>query len=241
MSCGGKGRATVVLFSGAGDPLSVWQNIDAKLTRRARVCAYDRSGEGTSQPTKGPQTFVDMAAALHRTLRAHGVQGPLVLVAHSLGGDIAVTYAARYPAAVRSVVLLDTTPADFAMRVKRLIPATATGVAAFERAQALTFLKWRLNREHLDGARAFPELGRTRMLARGIHLRVLAHGISLATSVPQYGSALEKVWQAGQRTWAKLVPHTKVEIVPHSGHYIYIDAPNLVIRVIVAQVRYAAR
>ena len=241
MVCEGSGRATVVFFSGAGDPLAIWQKIETHRPPGARVCAYDRSGEGKSPPTHGPQTLADMAAARHKTLRAHHVKGPLVLVAHSLGGGIAVTYAARYPAAIRSVVLLDATPADFARRSVRLIPATATGLAGLFREESLSFLDWRKNAEHLDGAQAFPQLGRIRRLALGIHLRVLAHGISFAAAVPQYGSALDKLWGAGQRHWAKLVRHTKVDIVPHSGHYIFQDAPELVIRVIVAQVKYATR
>jgi hypothetical protein len=56
-----------------------------------------------------------------------------------------------------------------------------------------------------------------------------------------YGRALEKLWRAGQRTWTKLVPHAKVETAAHSGHYIYQDAPNLVVRIILAEIKHATQ
>jgi pimeloyl-ACP methyl ester carboxylesterase len=240
MQCKGKGGATVVLVSGLGDPSAlVWPAFTDRLPLGTHFCTYDRSGVGMSPPTSGPQTFDGMAAALHWTLRAHHVTGPLVLVGHSVGGDVAVTYAARYPAAVRSVVLLDATTPDFFAGAVKLIPAAATGAAASFRASALSLLDWQHNVEHLDGATAWPQLARIRSLARGIRMRVLAHGKAFATIPQRYRSALERLWQAGERRFAKLVPHTKVEIAPHSGHYIYLDAPNLVIRILLAEVKRA--
>jgi pimeloyl-ACP methyl ester carboxylesterase len=41
-----------------------------------------------------------MAGALHRALTARGVGGPLILAGHSIGGVVAVAYAARYRAHV---------------------------------------------------------------------------------------------------------------------------------------------
>jgi len=244
MVCQGKarqGNPTVVLMSGYTDPLTVWQTILDALPASLHVCAYDRSGEGKSPKTSGPQTFADMAASRHRTLLAHTINGRLVLVGHSLGGDVAITYAHRYPAAVRSVVLVDAAPADFAEEVVGVIPATAEGTAAQVRAQSVSQLNWRQGPEHLDGAAAFPQLAQIHSLAPGIRLVVLEHGISFATQMglPQYGAKLEQLWRAGQQMWAKLVPHTKVQIVPGTTHYIYQDAPNVVIGIILTEVKHA--
>jgi pimeloyl-ACP methyl ester carboxylesterase len=71
------------------------------------VCAYDRAGQGWSDDVDEPQDGVAAAADLHALLGAAGERGPYVLVGHSIGGPYAMTYAARYPADVAGVVLLD--------------------------------------------------------------------------------------------------------------------------------------
>jgi pimeloyl-ACP methyl ester carboxylesterase len=233
------GRSTVVLIAGDGDPLAVWQPIQGLLARHLRVCAYDRSGEGWSPETSGRQTFTDMAAALHRALAAHNIGGTLVVVGHSLGGDVAITHAHRYPAAVSSVVLVDATPADYSTEVASVIPATANADAASVRAQGVSLLNWRQNSEHLDGQAAFPQLTEIHSLAPGIRLVVLEHGVSWAYGIPQYGAKLEQLWRAGQQEWAKLVPRTKVRIVPRTGHYIYQDAPAVVSGIILTEANEA--
>jgi pimeloyl-ACP methyl ester carboxylesterase len=224
-------------MSGYTDPLTVWQAIESALPADLHVCAYDRSGEGTSPATSGPQTFTDMAGSLQRTLSAHKISGPLVLVAHSLGGDVAITYAHLYPAAVRSVVLVDAGPAGLPAETVSVIPSTATGDAASMRAQMVSLLNWRQNPEHLNGAVAYRQLAEIRSLRRGIRLVVLEHGVAI--SVPPYGAKLEQLWRAGQQRWAKLVPHTKAQIVPGTGHYIYQDAPGVVSGIIIAEANHA--
>jgi pimeloyl-ACP methyl ester carboxylesterase len=52
---------------------------------------------------------VAAARDLHILLDRAGETGPYVLVGHSIGGDYAMTYAARYPEQVAGMVLLDTT------------------------------------------------------------------------------------------------------------------------------------
>jgi pimeloyl-ACP methyl ester carboxylesterase len=80
----------------------------------ARVCTYDRAGLGWSDAAPAGWTQEGMARDLHRLLGAAGLRGPYVLVAHSLGGPLARTYARTYPNEVAGLVLVDsTTEADF--------------------------------------------------------------------------------------------------------------------------------
>ena len=75
----------------------------------ARVCTYDRAGLGWSDPAPQGWTQAGMAADLHALLAAAGERGPYVIVAHSLGGHLARTYARTYPEDVAGLVLLDAT------------------------------------------------------------------------------------------------------------------------------------
>jgi len=75
----------------------------------ARVCTYDRAGLGWSDPAPEGWTQAAMAADLHALLVAAGEPGPYVIVAHSMGGLLARTYARTYPDDVAGLILLDAT------------------------------------------------------------------------------------------------------------------------------------
>jgi pimeloyl-ACP methyl ester carboxylesterase len=97
----------VVLFNGMGEFSGSWARIADQVSGTARVCAYDRAGQGWSDDVDHPQDGVAAAADLHALLAAAGEHGPYVLVGHSIGGPYAMTYAAQYPEDVAGMVLLD--------------------------------------------------------------------------------------------------------------------------------------
>ena len=98
-----------MLQSGLGEMSANWARIVPLVGGTTRVCAYDRAGQGWSEDAPHLQDGVQAAADLHTLLRRAGENGPFVLVGHSIGGDHAMTYAARYPEQVAGVVLLDAT------------------------------------------------------------------------------------------------------------------------------------
>jgi pimeloyl-ACP methyl ester carboxylesterase len=115
LDCRGAGGPTVVLFNGMGELCASWARITDQVDDTARVCAYDRAGQGWSDDVDEPQDGVAAAADLHALLAAAGEHGPYVLVGHSIGGPYALTYAARYPEDVAGMVLLDSSsPRQFA-------------------------------------------------------------------------------------------------------------------------------
>jgi len=109
LDCTGSGSPTVVLMSGLGGNSAGWARIAPAVAGTTRVCAYDRAGQGWSEDASVPQDGVAAATDLHTLLARAGEDGPYVLVGHSIGGDYAMTYAARYPEQVAGMVLLDAT------------------------------------------------------------------------------------------------------------------------------------
>ena len=107
LDCRGHGSPTIVLFNGMGEVSASWARITTGVGNTARVCAYDRAGQGWSEDTKSPQDGVTAAKDLHTLLATADETGPYVLVGHSTGGTYAMTYAARYPEQVAGMVLLD--------------------------------------------------------------------------------------------------------------------------------------
>jgi len=108
IECEGEGSPTVVFEAGAGgDRFALTEWVD--LRDITRVCAYDRAGIGTSdeRPATGSTSLADLAEELARLLEEAGIEEPIVLASHSLGGGVAQFYADRYPVRVTGLVFID--------------------------------------------------------------------------------------------------------------------------------------
>jgi pimeloyl-ACP methyl ester carboxylesterase len=108
IECEGEGSSTVVFEAGSGgDRHAVADWVD--LHGATRVCAYDRAGIGTSDQrlASGSTTLGDLADELSHLLEGAGIDEPVVLASHSLGGGIDQFFANRYPERVAGLVFFD--------------------------------------------------------------------------------------------------------------------------------------
>ncbi len=103
----GQGKTTVVFDTGNGNDSSAWAGIAPRIRAAgARIFVYDRAGSGKSEPGPQPYSIDDEAKALQAALTACGVQGPVILAAHSYGGFISLLLASR-DKRVDGLVLVD--------------------------------------------------------------------------------------------------------------------------------------
>src|SRR5215217_7821518 len=107
INCLGQGSPTVVLDAGLGEFSAHWVRVQRKVSDTTRVCAYDRAGMGWSEMGPEPRDAKQITGELHTLLNKAGIEGPYVLVCHSLGGMYMLTYAHRYPDEVAGVALVD--------------------------------------------------------------------------------------------------------------------------------------
>jgi pimeloyl-ACP methyl ester carboxylesterase len=107
INCQGEGRPTVVIDAAAGDFSAGWAEVQREVARFTRVCAYDRAGLGWSERSPNPPTARHAVEDLHSLLSRADIEGPYVLVGHSLGGLYARLYAHEYPADVAGMILVD--------------------------------------------------------------------------------------------------------------------------------------
>lgn len=107
IQCMGDGSPTVVFEYGLGGHMLNWQKIQPDITALTTTCFPDRAGYGFSDPSSQPMTAENVTDDLYWLLDKAGVQRPIVLVAHSLGGLYATLYADRFPSQVAGLVLID--------------------------------------------------------------------------------------------------------------------------------------
>jgi len=113
--CTGSSRTsdvTVILESGLSSTTDAWAKVQNTLEKSVRVCSYDRAGIGWSDPSNSPRDGETIVTELHELLDKSGFRGRLVLVGHSSGGLYVRAFAAKYPAQVAALALLDASHED---------------------------------------------------------------------------------------------------------------------------------
>ncbi|MGE5926176.1 MAG: alpha/beta fold hydrolase [Gemmatimonadota bacterium] len=122
----GAGDTTLVLLHGYGESLMSWRAVADRLGTRFRVVAVDLPGFGVSGKPGGAYTL----DAMHRRLAAfiaRWTAGPVVVVGHSMGGEIAASLALAESRIVAAVLIA---PAGYAIaEVIDSLPPAVAGLA----------------------------------------------------------------------------------------------------------------
>lgn len=104
-SCAG---LTLLLIHGFPLNSNLWEPQMDDLRDVARVLAPDLRGHGLSDQGDEPYTMQLMAGDCLALLQAVGVQEPVVLCGHSMGGYVAFEFYRRYPEWVAAMILVAT-------------------------------------------------------------------------------------------------------------------------------------
>lgn len=121
--CVGQGSPTVILEAGMGDYSLTWAYVQPEIAKSTRVCSYDRATLGWSEASPYPRTANPQVEELHKLLVNANIQGPYVLVGHSLGGMLVRMYAHNYPDEVIGMVLVDSMHEARTIRNPELVKA----------------------------------------------------------------------------------------------------------------------
>lgn len=202
------------------------------LCQRFTVVRYDRRGYGQTPAATTPFASVDDLAAV---MKAAGIEHA-TLVGSSAGGGVAVDFALAHPHAVDGLVLAGPwisgfkPSAGFIARGLKLAVLIKSGnlegavkdpyilapAADAERARVLTLLK--ANPQNLSGAgrnleRAGPE-ARPRLGEIRAPTLVLVGEVDIKDVFDQ------------AKAVADTVPNARQEIVPETGHFMYLEKPQ---------------
>ena len=123
LTCEGEGSPTVVMEAGGRGNSGSWHLVQPSVSQFTRVCAYDRAGAGFSESLSPHDTAQAIADDLHALVTNAGIDGPYVLVGHSLGGILVRVFADRYLDEVVGMVLVDTGHGDPVARFQTVLTA----------------------------------------------------------------------------------------------------------------------
>ncbi len=129
--CTGQGSPTVILEAGMGNYSLFWAYVQPEVAKYTRVCSYDRAGYGWSELGPHPRTASAEVEELHTLLVNANIQGPYVLVGHSLGGMLVRVYAHTYPDEMVGMVLVDSYHEERPIRLPVLAKANQEAVGQF--------------------------------------------------------------------------------------------------------------
>jgi len=94
----------IVLIHAFGLDSRIWKKQVEELSKTNKVITYDMRGFGESSLPEGEYNHAD---DLHKLLKELGIERSKI-VGHSLGGQVAIEYALKYPDEVNSLVLIST-------------------------------------------------------------------------------------------------------------------------------------
>ena len=122
----GSGDTTLVLLHGFGESLMGWRAVADRLAERYRVVLLDLPGFGLSEkPAAGPWDLGAMHARLAAFV-ARWTEGPVVVVGHSMGGELAASLALADTMRIVGAVLI--APAGFGLgQIARSLPDAVAG------------------------------------------------------------------------------------------------------------------
>jgi pimeloyl-ACP methyl ester carboxylesterase len=237
----------VVLLHGVTGHARTWDEEGAMLAARYRVLALDQRGHGdTDPPPDGDYTMASLSGDLAAFADALELR-TFAIVALSLGGRVAIHYAAAHPARVTRLVVVDIGP-DIAPggreRVGKVMATTPErfetldDVVAYQRGNNPRYTEALLRARACHGVRPLPDGGFTWKYDRGLRDLVRAGRWSdpidlwpawtaLTCPISLVRGAESDVLTAEMA--AKMIeaqPHARLVEVADAGHTVPGDQPD---------------
>jgi len=238
----GTGTPAVVIEPGFGGTAAAWRAVAEAVAGDTTVVTYDRSPYGASSPARDARTPQDIARDLNGVLDALGIDDPVILVGHSIGGLHVRAFAERYDHRVAGLVLVDSSH-DAQEQILKELP---WWVRMAQRLMIpMMMVATRKARGGADRRSVIrEERSFNRVMASG--KPVLTHGlggrpVAVITAGP--GKIIKgpawQTWHTLQAELAALSTNRRHIVASHPDHYVHKKDPDLVIGTIRDVVRSA--
>jgi pimeloyl-ACP methyl ester carboxylesterase len=216
----------IVLDAGGGLDASYWNALIPQISRRTgcRIIRYDRAGFGASDEVEGPWDVQSATDDLEYGLRSLEATADLILVSHSLAGEIATCLARRHPDWLRGVVLVDANlPPFFTDEVIAQMGAAYQPIIAAARADAST----KPNRQLLAVADSFE--ARSRSFHHTAWPPSVPAIVIVSESTPFETALAAQWWRQAQALFASEADNRRLVVAERSSHDVVLDRPDLIL------------
>jgi pimeloyl-ACP methyl ester carboxylesterase len=219
----GRSGPAIVLIHGLYDNAGVWQSLAPRLAADCHILAPDRRGAGGSDtPKKGydSQTQVSDLIALIESQKL----GPVTLVGHSAGAEIALRIAAQRSEIVRSVVMID---GGF-WPSKNVAPATSPAAPCSDPDECARWLTLENSSREYHPEALYPHVVSPVLL---VVARQTQPGGGLLTEYQKRGinyfEQIKKAEQHAKEVAESKLHHGKMTIIKNTSHWIQKDQPSV--------------
>lgn len=219
----------IVLDAGGGLDSSYWSTLVPKLARQtgSKIITYDRSGFGTSDEVKGPWDLKSATADLANGLKALGATHDVILVAHSIAGEIATYLAHQHPGWIAGAVLVDANVPEFFTddEISRMMKMYAPIIKAAKAAPPTN-----ASRQLLAVSASFAETSRA--FHKASWPRSIPVSVIVSEATPFETPEDAQAWRAAHREFAAHADNRQLVIADKSSHDVAHDRPDVILKAI---------
>lgn len=220
----GTGSPTIIFESGLGTPLSNWDKIQTSISANYQTISYDRKGLGESPATDKPRTLDNLVNDLDSLITQNKIDGPIILVGHSIGGHIVRKYQQSFPSKVAGLFLIDPTNEYIYEEVfNQMSPESADSMKTawdnnFKKGPIGVYNEWK---EAYD----IDQIMRKCPLPANVPITILA-SYQKSKFLTKTNIQIKKKQFSD---WKKDKPNVKILNTTNSGHYIHLGEPEWVV------------
>ena len=223
-------KPAIVLDAGGGLDSTHWSALVPELAKRTgrQIITYDRPGFGSSDEVPGPWSLQSATDDLEAGLTKLGATQGIILVSHSIAGEIALTLANRHPQWLAGVVSVDANVPEFftdevieqmSAQYEPIIKAAKEGPSTKE------------SRQLLSVAASFAETN------RAFHKATWPNRVPVIVIVsektPFEAPAPAQWWRDAHAKFAKAGPNRRLLVAERSSHNVAIDRPDVIIQAVI--------
>jgi pimeloyl-ACP methyl ester carboxylesterase len=219
----------IVLDAGGGLDSSYWSALVPQLAKQtgSEIITYDRAGFGASDEVKGPWDVKSATADLANGLKVLGATHDVILVAHSIAGEIATYLARQHPDWIAGAVLVDANVPEFFtdQEIGRMIKLYAPIIEAAKAAPPTN-----ASRQLLAVSASFTET------ARAFHKTSWPRSIPVIVIVseqtPFEAPEGARAWRDAHREFAARADNRQLVVADKSSHDVAHDRPDVIVMAI---------